>query len=83
MLIGIMSNQNHEVDELDYILRDALRIDRSAASNAKYIFAALHARIVAERWPARTVLSSPTPSWSGCHMPASYWYLAPLIRVVR
>ena len=78
-----MSNHNREADDLDYILRDVLRSKRDVAPNAEVIFAALRARIVAERWPAHTVLPSPTPSWSGCHTPASYWYLAPLIRVVR
>lgn len=82
-LIGIMSNHNREVDEIDYILRDALRSNRDAAPNAERMFAVLRARVVAERWPAPTVWSLAAPSWASSYMSASYWYLAPMIRVVR
>jgi hypothetical protein len=83
MLIGVMSNHNREVDEIDYILRDALRSNRDAAPNTERILAALRARITAERWPLRTVWSSSTPTWTSWHMSASYWYLAPLARGMR
>ena len=74
-----MSNHKHQADEIDYILRDALRSNRDAALNADRGFAALRARITAERWPTRIAWSSCSPSWSGSYMPASYWYLAPLM----
>jgi hypothetical protein len=83
MLIGVMSNHNREVDDIDYILRDALRSNRDAVPNAERIFVALRARVLAERWPAHTVWSLSAPSWTSCHMSASYWYLAPLARGLR
>ncbi len=78
-----MSNHNREVDEIDYILRDALRSNRDAVPNAEHMFAVLRARVVAERWPTRIVWSLSTPSWTSSYMSASYWYLAPMIRVMR
>jgi hypothetical protein len=78
-----MSNQYREVDEIDYILRDALRSNRDAAPNAERLFAALRARVVAEHRPARTVWTISAPNWAGSYMSVSYWYLAPLTRVMR
>ena len=83
MLIGVMSNHNREVDEIDYILRDALRSNRDAAPNVERILAGLRAQVVAERWPARTVWLLSTPSWTSWQMSGSYWYLAPLARGMR
>jgi len=78
-----MSDHEREIDEVDYLLRDALRISQDAAPNADRIFAALRARVVADRRPAHAAWSQSTPSWTSSYMSVSYWYLAPLIRVMR
>src|SRR5262249_46079657 len=83
MLIGVMSNHNREVDEIDYLLRDALRSNRDAVRNVERILAALRAQVVGERWPAHTVWSLSTQGWTSWHMSGSYWYLAPLARGIR
>ena len=83
VLIDVMSDHEREIDEVDFLLRDALRISQDAAPNADRIFAALRARVVAEYRPRQTAWSQATPSWTSPYMSASYWYLAPLIRVMR
>jgi hypothetical protein len=78
-----MSNHNREVDDLDFLLRDALRGNKDAAPDAARVFAALRARVVAERQPMRTPWLLVTPTWTSSHMTASYWYLMPLARGLR
>jgi hypothetical protein len=83
MLIDIMSDRCREADDLDFILRDALRRNKDSAPDTARVFAALCAQVAAERRPAYTPWLPATPAWTSPHLLASYWYLAPISRVIR
>ena len=77
-----MSNHICEVDDLDFILRDALRSNKDSVPDPARVFAPLRARVVADLWPTPIRWLLPTPVWTSYHS-ASYWYLAPLSRLIH
>jgi hypothetical protein len=83
MLFDTMSDHNREVDDLDYLLRDALSSSRDAAPDPARVLAGLRARIRLERQPAPMLWSRMAPAWASPGMSASYWYFMPLLRVLR
>ena len=83
-LIDVMSDQNREIDELDYLFRDVLRSAQASAPDSARTNAALRARIAAVSQSMRWV------SWRLCvpiepvsYRSASYWYLTPPMRIMR
>ena len=83
MLFDIMSDHNREVDDLDYLLRDALWSSRGAAPDPARVLAALRARIKLEHQHKLMAWSRAAPAWVSPSMSASYWYFMPLLRVLR
>jgi hypothetical protein len=82
-LIDVMSNQYREDDDLDCILRDALRRHEAMAPEPGASFAVLRCRLADERSFRSRPWSLVSPGWTSSHMSASYWYLAPLTRFAR
>jgi hypothetical protein len=82
MLFDIMSEHNREVDDLDYLLRDALWSSSDTAPEPARVLAALRTRIVTERRPALVAWPRIGPTGNSA-MSASYWYYMPLLRVLR
>jgi len=78
-----MADRTREVDDLDYLLRDALRSDNSVDPGKERVFFKLRARIRAERRGACRSQLIAAPIYAGSSLSASYWYLAPLTRVMR
>jgi len=72
---------DREVDDLDYLIRDALWSSYNIAPPPERALVALRARIENERQPARK--SCVTPAGVSTATSASYWYLMPLLRVLR
>ena len=83
MPFDVMSDHYREVDDLDYLLRDALSSSRDAAPDPARVLARLRARIRLEYQPALMPWSRLTPAWASPNMSASYWYLMPLLKVLR
>jgi hypothetical protein len=83
MLFDIMSDHDREVDDLDYLLRDALWSSRDAAPDPARVLAALRARIRLEHQTTLMPRSRMAPAWASPGMSASYWYFMPLLRVLR
>jgi hypothetical protein len=83
MLIDIMPDHNREVDDLDYLLRDALWSSDDAAPDPVRMLAGLRARIWLERQRALMPAFPTAPAWASPNMLASYWYFMPLLRVLR
>ncbi len=82
-MIDVKSNQNREVDDLDYMLRDALRCTNDPVPDSACVFAALRARIAAERRRVRRSWSFAMPAGAHAPMSAAYWYVVPLARMMR
>jgi hypothetical protein len=82
-LIDVMSNQYREDDDLDCILRDALRRHEAVAPEPGVSFAVLRCRLADERGSHSRPWSLVSPGWTSSYMSASYWYLAPLTRFAR
>jgi hypothetical protein len=78
-----MADRTREVDDLDYLLRDALWSDDSGEPIKERVFFKLRARIQAERRGAHRPKLIAAPIYAGPSLSASYWYLAPLTRVMR
>ena len=79
----MMSHQDREVDDLDYMLRDALRRTNDPVPNPQRVLAQVFLRISAGRqakWRGRSVA---TPLGDHAYLTTSYWYLAPLARMVH
>lgn len=83
VLIDVMSHHTREDDDLDCVLRDALRSSGAMAPDPERVFELLRARLAQERQPTRSPWSLAAPGWTSCYMSASYWYLAPLTRGLR
>jgi hypothetical protein len=82
-LIDVRSNQYREDDDLDCILRDALRRNEAAAPDQARVLGLLRARLAHDGNRARVPWSLAAPGWTSSYMSASYWYLAPLTRFAR
>ena len=82
MVSDMMADHNREVDDLDYLLCDALWSNHDAAPDPARVLASLRTRINQERQPALTSWS-PVASGPCAHMSASYWYFMPLLRAIR
>ncbi len=74
-----MPNHYRQVDDLDIILRDALRSDDDAPANPGRVVLLLRERAAARGTPARLPWSLAAPGWTSAHTLAWYWYLGPLI----
>ncbi len=82
-LIDAMSNHYREYDDLDCILRDALRSNEAVALNSERSFVALRDRLAGKDRPAYRPWSLASPGWTSSYMSASYWYFTPLTRGMR
>jgi hypothetical protein len=83
MPFDIMSDHNREVDDLDYLLRDALWSSHDAAPDPARVLAALRTRIGLEHQPTLMPWSRMAPAWASPSMSASCWYFMPLLRILR
>ena len=82
-LIEGMPKRNREFDDLDYLLRDALRRDDAVAPEPRRGFGVLRKRLLGERQPIRLPWSLAMPDWPNPSTSVSYWYFEPLSRVLR
>jgi len=82
-LIDVTSNHNREVDDLDCMLRDALRCTDDPAPDSARVFAAVRARVSADAPGARRSWSIGTPAEAYAPLSAAYWYVVPLARMMR
>ncbi|MBK9945312.1 MAG: hypothetical protein IPP13_27295 [Kouleothrix sp.] len=78
-----MSNHNREVDDLDYMLRDALRCTNDMAHDPVRVFAVLRGRIDAGYRVRRGAWAHALPIGSHAYLSPAYWYVVPLARVMH
>lgn len=81
-LIEELADHNRD-DDIDCVLRDALRHDSLVAPPPGRGFGALRNRLLVERQPVRLSRLLAAPDWPRPYMPFSYWYLEPLVRIMR
>lgn len=80
MLIDAMNNHSRDDDDLDCILRDALRSSGAAAPEPKRVLASICERLAGERCPAHRPI---IPDWPSSSVWAAGLYLQPLTRALR
>lgn len=83
-LIDMLSDQEREVNDLDYVLRDALRCPNDRAPNPERVFARVCVQITSKHNQVqRQWWSLARPIGDYAYLSTSYWYLSPLSRIAR